>query len=64
MYMILKKYGNSNSKQLIYWSGLQAVLTLVIICLLFNNVGVIEAPNIFIYGFFIFLTVYSYRAYG
>jgi hypothetical protein len=42
MYMILKKYGNSNSKQLIYWSGLQAVLTLVIICLLFNNVGVIE----------------------
>jgi sterol desaturase/sphingolipid hydroxylase (fatty acid hydroxylase superfamily) len=55
-----EKYGNSNSKQLIYWSGLQVVLTLVIVAFLFNNVGVIGLPNIFIYGFFIFLTVYSY----
>jgi sterol desaturase/sphingolipid hydroxylase (fatty acid hydroxylase superfamily) len=55
-----EKYGKSNSKQLIYWSGLQAILTLALVAFLFNNAGTIGLPNLFVYGFFIFLTVYSY----
>ncbi|MFT5251105.1 MAG: alkylglycerol monooxygenase [Flavobacteriales bacterium] len=55
-----EKFGTKNSDKLIYWSMLQALITLVFVAFLFNNIGSIGIPNLFIYGFFIFLTIYSY----
>lgn len=55
-----EKYGSENSLKLTYWSLAQALITLVIVAFLFNNIGNIGLPNIFVYGLFIFLTVYSY----
>lgn len=55
-----EKYGSENSLKLTYWSLAQALITLVIVAFLFNNIGNIGLPNIFIYGLFIFLTIYSY----
>jgi len=55
-----EKYGNENSLKLTYWSVAQVMITLVIVSFLFNNIGDIGLPNIFIYGSFIFLTIYSY----
>lgn len=55
-----QKYNSSNSKKLIYWSVVQALITLLFVSYLFNNIATIGMPNIFIYGAFLFLTVYSY----
>jgi sterol desaturase/sphingolipid hydroxylase (fatty acid hydroxylase superfamily) len=55
-----KKYGTLNSSKLIYWSITQAVVTLIFVSYLFNNIAKIGLPNIFIYGAFVFITVYSY----
>ncbi|EIA08376.1 sterol desaturase family protein [Flavobacterium frigoris] len=55
-----EKYGSESSLNLTYWSMVQALITLVIVAFLFNNIGNIGLPNIFIYGLFIFLTIYSY----
>ncbi len=38
----------------------QALITLVFVSYLFNNIAKIGIPNIFIYGAFLFLTIYSY----
>ncbi|MET0759748.1 MAG: sterol desaturase, partial [Flavobacterium sp.] len=54
------KYGTDNSPKLMYWSIAQALITLLFVSYLFNNIAVIGLPNIFIYGLFIFITVYSY----
>jgi alkylglycerol monooxygenase len=54
------KYGQQNSSRLIYWSVAQVLITLVFVAYLFNNIATIGLPKIFIYGLFIFLTVYSY----
>ena len=54
------KYNSSHSKKLVYWSVVQALLTLLFVSYLFNNIAAIGMPNIFIYGAFLFLTVYSY----
>ena len=55
-----QKYNSSQSKKLIYWSVVQALITLVFVSYLFNNIATIGMPNIFIYGAFLFLTIYSY----
>jgi alkylglycerol monooxygenase len=55
-----KKYGTENSSKLIYWSITQALTTLLFVSYLFNNIATIGLPNIFIYGLFIFMTIYSY----
>lgn len=55
-----EKYGSKNSVKLTYWAVAQAMITLVIAGFLFDNIGNIGLPTIFIYGFFIFLTIYSY----
>lgn len=55
-----EKYGTENSQQLIYWSLAQMLVTLLLITWLFDNIGNIGLPNIFVYGAFIFITVYSY----
>jgi alkylglycerol monooxygenase len=55
-----QKYNSSHSKKLVYWSVLQALITLVFVSYLFNNIATIGMPNIFIYGAFLFVTIYSY----
>ncbi len=55
-----EKYGKQNSQKLIYWSVSQMLITLLFVSYLFDNIAKIGLPNIFIYGFFIFVTIYSY----
>jgi len=55
-----EKYGTQNSQKLIYWSVTQVLVTLLFVSYLFDNIAKIGLPNIFIYGFFIFITIYSY----
>lgn len=55
-----EKYGNQYSKKQVFWAVTQATITLLLITYLFNNVGKIGLPNLFIYGAFIFITIYSY----
>lgn len=55
-----EKYGTQNSQKLIYWSVVQVLITLLFVSYLFENIAKIGLPNIFIYGFFIFVTIYSY----
>jgi hypothetical protein len=55
-----QKYNSSFSKKLIYWSVLQALITLLLVSYLFNNIAFIGNQNIFIYGAFLFITIYSY----
>ena len=54
------KYGTQNSQKLIYWSVAQVLITLLFVTYLFDNIAKIGLPNIFIYGFFILITIYSY----
>jgi hypothetical protein len=55
-----EKYGTQNSNKLIYWSVTQMFVTLLFISYLFDNIATIGLPNIFAYGAFIFVTIYSY----
>jgi hypothetical protein len=55
-----EKYGTKHSNKLMYWSLFQALITLLLITYMYNSIGKIGLPNVFIYGAFIFLTVYSY----
>ena len=55
-----QKYGTENSPALIYWSVTQLLITLLFVTYLFDNIAKIGLPNIFIYGFFILITIYSY----
>ncbi|MBF4519304.1 sterol desaturase family protein [Flavobacterium sp. ANB] len=55
-----EKYGTQNSQKLIYWSVTQMLITLLFVTYLFDNVAKIGLPNIFLYGFFILITIYSY----
>ncbi|MEA9412380.1 sterol desaturase family protein [Flavobacterium sp. PL02] len=54
------KYGIDNSNKLVYWSITQVMITLLFVSYLFSNIAKIGFPNIFYYGFFIFITIYSY----
>jgi sterol desaturase/sphingolipid hydroxylase (fatty acid hydroxylase superfamily) len=55
-----EKYGTASSKALKYWSVAQMFATLLFVTYLFDNVARIGLPNIFVYGLFIFVTIYSY----
>jgi sterol desaturase/sphingolipid hydroxylase (fatty acid hydroxylase superfamily) len=55
-----EKYGSNNSKKLQFWAVTQAIITLLLITYLFNSIAKIGLPNIFIYGLFVFVSVYSY----
>ena len=54
-----EKYDPANAKGLIGWSWFQLVALLLFISYLFGNLTSIGTPNIFVYGVFIFLTVYA-----
>ena len=55
-----KKYGTSNAPILIYWAMTQMFATLLIVSYLFGSIAKIGTPAIFIYGAFIFISIYSY----
>ena len=55
-----EKYSTQHSNKLMYWSLFQAIFTLLLISYMYNSIAMIGLPNVFIYGAFIFLTVYSY----
>jgi alkylglycerol monooxygenase len=54
------KYGHQHSQLLMYWSLVQLFTTLGLISYLFGNIATIGLPNIFVYGLYIFMTIYSY----
>jgi len=55
-----EKYGVQYSKKMMFWAVSQALTTLLFITYLFNSIAKIGLPNIFVYGAFIFITIYSY----
>jgi alkylglycerol monooxygenase len=55
-----EKYCPSLSPNLLRWSILQFLMLVFYVFYMFGNIAIIGSPWIFIYGAFIFLTVYSY----
>jgi len=55
-----EKYGTPHSKKLMYWSIFQALVTLLLITYMYDSIRTIGLPHVFVYGAFIFVTVYSY----
>lgn len=55
-----EKYSPSLSPNLLRWSILQFLMLVFYVFYMFGNIAIIGSPWIFIYGAFIFLTVYSY----
>lgn len=55
-----KKYDTDNSKQMQTWIWMQFIMTNFFTLYLFGNLGHIGAPNMFYYGLFLFLGVYSF----
>ena len=54
------KYHPNTSTKLKYWSILQLLITLLFISYLFANIAQIGIPNIYWYGGFVFISIYSY----
>jgi sterol desaturase/sphingolipid hydroxylase (fatty acid hydroxylase superfamily) len=54
-----EKYNPKHSKFLTYYSIVQLLITLGFVSYLFAHIGTIGLPTIFIYGMFIFITIYS-----
>jgi sterol desaturase/sphingolipid hydroxylase (fatty acid hydroxylase superfamily) len=55
-----EKYNPKHSPFLTYYSIIQLFITLGFVSYLFANVGTIGLPSIFVYGLFIFITIYSH----
>lgn len=55
-----EKYNTPYSFGLLTWSWIQLAVLLITISYLFANIAAIGSPAIFIYGLYIFLTVYAY----
>ena len=55
-----EKYSPKFSKGLLAWSWIQMVMLLLLISYLFGNIARIGSPGIFVYGGFVFLSVYAY----
>ncbi len=54
-----QKYDPAYVKGLISWSWVQMVVLLLFLSYLFGNIAKIGSPNMFVYGLFIFITVYA-----
>jgi hypothetical protein len=54
------KFGTQYTQKLTRWSLLQMFITLFFVSYLLGNIAPIGLPGIFVYGIFIFLTIYSY----
>ena len=57
-----KKYDSSPSPTLITWGWIQLLFTLGLMFFLFNHITAIGLPGVFIYGFFILTSIFSYTA--
>ncbi len=55
-----QKYAPEYSNQLLIWSWIQLSILLISTSYLFANIAAIGSPGIFVYGLFIFLSVYSF----
>ncbi len=55
-----EKYGQKTNPALTVWAMLQMLVTFIFIIYYFANIAVIGKPAIFVYGAFVFVTVYSY----
>lgn len=55
-----EKYNPEVSNKLKYWSLFQMFVTLFIVSYMFSNIATIGLPGIFLYGGFIFISIYSY----
>ena len=55
-----EKYQPNHSKLLLYWSIFQLFTTLLLVSYLFSNIASIGLPNLFVYGLFVFVSIYSY----
>ncbi|MEY4963281.1 MAG: hypothetical protein RLZZ323_600 [Bacteroidota bacterium] len=54
------KYGTRYSKKLMYWSLVQLFITLGLVSYLYFSIAQLTIQHIFVYGTFIFISVYSY----
>lgn len=54
-----EKYNPTHSLKLRNWSIIQLFITLGFVSYMFANIASIPLPNLFLYGIFIFLTIYS-----
>jgi hypothetical protein len=55
-----EKYDPYCSGELLAWSWIQLIILLISTSYLFANIATIGSPNFFIYGLFIFLSVYAF----
>lgn len=55
-----EKYQPKHSQLLLYWSIFQLFTTLLLVSYLFSNIASIGLPNLFVYGLFVFVSIYSY----
>ena len=55
-----QKYAPAYSNQLLIWSWIELSILLISTSYLFANIAAIGSPGIFVYGLFIFLSVYSF----
>ena len=55
-----EKYAPLVSDKLVAWSWFQFTFTFGLIVYLFSNISVIGMPNMFLYGVFLFASVYAY----
>jgi sterol desaturase/sphingolipid hydroxylase (fatty acid hydroxylase superfamily) len=55
-----EKYDSHVSSSLVAWCWFQMFVLLLLISYLFGNIAKIGAPDMFVYGAFVFLTVYAY----
>lgn len=55
-----EKYNPKISSSMLTWCWIQMVIVLLFISYLFGNISTIGVPAMFIYGAFIFLSVYAY----
>ncbi len=54
-----EKYNPSNTNGLMVWSWIQMIILLLFLSFLFSNIASIGSPGIYIYGAFIFISVYA-----
>ena len=58
----LEKYDTGLSKPLLIWSWAQFLVTTTLAIYLFNRIAAIGSPGIFLYGLFVFVSVYSFAS--
>ena len=55
-----EKYSPKNSIPMIVWSWVQFFFTVFLLVYFYGNISKLGTPNMFIYGAFVFLVVFSY----